>query len=205
MSDLSLGPGRDYGGSFRHRPLIVTGCEDAIAIGLGPFPSTAKAFLRKLPSTLALRTPGTDRLAAHLAVGAEYHLVFDIRGRGGEWLTGKKGCLDFVRRKCSGKSRRGYRDDGRGRHEGCAHRRFSLRLRLYHHTAVCGVPRQGSAGSYSQHRWQHAVRRAVPIQEGLDVDDHLLAHVDPAFECGRTHMRQQDNFPDACELDQLRI
>src|SRR5215831_12250299 len=107
MSDLSLGPGRDYGGSFRHRPLIVTGCEDAIAIGLGPF-----------PSTLALRTPGTDRLAAHLAVGAECHLVFYIRCRGGERLTGKKGCLDFVRRKCSGKSRRGYRDDGRGRHEG---------------------------------------------------------------------------------------
>src|SRR5215467_6797887 len=124
MSDLSLGPGRDYGGSLRHRPLIVTCCEDAIAIGLGPFPSTAKAFLRKLPSTLALRTPGTDRLAAHLAVGAECHLVFDIRCRGGERLTGKKGCLDFVRRKCSGKSRRGYRDDGRGRHEGCAHRRF---------------------------------------------------------------------------------
>src|SRR6266480_3434449 len=156
----SLGPGRDHGGSFHHRPLIVAGRKDAIAIGLGPFPGTAEAFLRKLPSAFALRTPRTDRLAAHLAVGAEYHLVFDVWCRGGDG------------------------GDGHGGHEGGAHRRSSLRWRLHHGTANRGVAQQGSARSLSQHRWQHAVGGAVSIQEGLDVDDYLLAHVDSAFECG---------------------
>src|SRR5207249_10237970 len=135
----SLGPGRDHGGSFHHRPLIVAGRKDAIAIGLGPFPGTAEAFLRKLPSAFALRTPRTDRLAAHLAVGAEYHLVFDVWCRGGERLTGKEGRLDFIRRKCSGKSRCGYGGDCHGGHEGGAHRRSSLRSCLHHGTANRGV------------------------------------------------------------------
>ena len=45
----------------------------------------------------------------------------------------------------------------------------------------------------------------MPIQKGLDVDDHLFPHVDPALERGRAHMRQQHDLADARELDQLRI
>src|SRR5438552_7831982 len=191
----SLGPGRDHGGSFHHRPLIVAGRKDAIAIGLGPFPGTAEAFLRKLPSAFALRTPRTDRLAAHLAVGAEYHLVFDVWCRGSERLTGKEGRLDFIRRKCSGKSRCGYGGDGHGGHEGGARRRSSLRLRLHHGTANRGVAQQGSAGSLSQHRWQHAVGGAVSSQEGLDVDDYLLAHVDRPSSVAEPICGRRTDFP----------
>jgi hypothetical protein len=34
----------------------------------------------------------------------------------------------------------------------------------------------------SEHRRQHAVGRLVAVGEGLDVDQHLLAHLDAAFE-----------------------
>src|SRR5688572_16157621 len=54
----------------------------------------------------------------------------------------------------------------------------------------------------SEHRRNDAVRRFVAIGEGLDVDDDLLAHVDAAFECARTHVRQQH---DVGQLLQLRI
>ena len=43
----------------------------------------------------------------------------------------------------------------------------------------------------SQHAWQHAIRRLVVVEEGSDVDDHLLAHLDAALDGGRAHMRQQ--------------
>src|SRR4051794_40654558 len=36
-------------------------------------------------------------------------------------------------------------------------------------------------GQPSQHARQHAVGRPVAVQEGLDVDDDLLAHVDAPF------------------------
>ena len=55
-----------------------------------------------------------------------------------------------------------------------------------------------------QHRRQHAVRRAVAVQEGLDVDDDLFAHVDAAFDRGRAEMRQQHDLAGARELDELR-
>ena len=56
-----------------------------------------------------------------------------------------------------------------------------------------------------QHRRQHPIRRPVAVHEGADVDDHLLAHVDAAFERGRAHMRQQHHLAGARELDQLRV
>ena len=40
-----------------------------------------------------------------------------------------------------------------------------------------------------QHAWQHPVGRLVVVEEGADVDDHLLAHLDAAFDGGRAHMR----------------
>ena len=45
----------------------------------------------------------------------------------------------------------------------------------------------------------------MPVQEGLDVDDDLLAHVDAALERGRAHMRQQYHLTRAGELDQLGV
>src|ERR1700686_529587 len=52
----------------------------------------------------------------------------------------------------------------------------------------------------SKHRLEYAVGRAVSVGEGLDVDDHLLAHVDAALDSCRAHMRQQH---DIVELEQL--
>ena len=54
---------------------------------------------------------------------------------------------------------------------------------------------------HSQHRRQHAVGRAVAVHEGLDVDDDLLAHVDAAFDGGRTEMRQQHDLAGFGKLD----
>src|SRR5262249_39144691 len=61
------------------------------------------------------------------------------------------------------------------------------------------------AAATLQHRRQDAVGRPVPVQESSDVDDHLLAHVDAAFERGRAPMRQQHHLAHARELDELRI
>src|SRR6516165_3057774 len=56
-----------------------------------------------------------------------------------------------------------------------------------------------------QHRRQDAIRRPMAVQEGLDVDDDLLAHVDTALKRGRGQMRQQHDLAGARELDQLWI
>src|SRR5437763_1117179 len=45
----------------------------------------------------------------------------------------------------------------------------------------------------------------MAVEEGLDVDDDLLAHIDPAFERGRSEMRQQHDLAGPRELDQFRI
>src|SRR5262245_35671281 len=42
---------------------------------------------------------------------------------------------------------------------------------------------------HSEHAGEHAIRRLVVVEEGSDIDNHLLAHVDAAFDGGRTHMR----------------
>src|SRR5579871_2202067 len=42
---------------------------------------------------------------------------------------------------------------------------------------------------FSQHRRKHAVGRLVAIQEGANIDDDLLAHVDAPFERRRAHVR----------------
>src|ERR1700682_2283314 len=49
------------------------------------------------------------------------------------------------------------------------------------------APRPGHVNSRygSQHAWQHAIRWLVVVKEGSDVDDHLLAHLDTAFDGGR--------------------
>ena len=51
----------------------------------------------------------------------------------------------------------------------------------------------------------HAVRRQVAIEKGLDVDDHLLAHVDAAFDRGRAHVRQQHDLALAREPRELGV
>src|SRR5262249_60685981 len=72
-------------------------------------------------------------------------------------------------------------------------------MRRLNDTANRGEPQQRL-----QHRREDAVGRPVPVQESLDVDHHLLAHVDAAFERGRAHMRQQPPLAQASELDELR-
>src|SRR6478735_291189 len=56
-----------------------------------------------------------------------------------------------------------------------------------------------------EHRGQDSIRGPVPVEEGLDIDDDLLAHVDAALERGRTHMGEQHHLAGAGELDQLRV
>src|SRR4029077_3051126 len=56
-----------------------------------------------------------------------------------------------------------------------------------------------------EHRGQDSIRGPVPVEEGLDIDDDLLAHVDAALERGRTHMGEQHHLARAGELDQLRV
>ena len=46
------------------------------------------------------------------------------------------------------------------------------------------VRRSGNAQAPLQHPWDHLIRRAVAVGEGLDVDDDFLAHLDPAFDGG---------------------
>src|SRR5688500_10443116 len=52
----------------------------------------------------------------------------------------------------------------------------------------------------SEHGFEHAVRRRMPIGEGLDVDYDLLAHVDAALNGGRAHVRQQDHVVERQQL-----
>src|SRR6056297_3589100 len=43
----------------------------------------------------------------------------------------------------------------------------------------------------SQHRRHDLIGRAVAVVKGLDIDDHLLAHLDPSLDRRRSHMRQE--------------
>ena len=52
----------------------------------------------------------------------------------------------------------------------------------------------------SEHRCENPVGRLVAVGEGLDVDQHLLAHVDAALERGRAHVRQQHHVVEFEEL-----
>ncbi|ENN84449.1 hypothetical protein RHSP_22289 [Rhizobium freirei PRF 81] len=52
---------------------------------------------------------------------------------------------------------------------------------------------------------QHAIGRAMTVDEGADVDDDLVAHVDAALEGRRAHMRQKYHLALIGELHQLRI
>src|SRR5690606_19389853 len=63
--------------------------------------------------------------------------------------------------------------------------------------------KQGRRRSGAQR--QHAVGRAVAVEEGADVDDDLLAHVDAALDGGRAHMRQDDDLALRRQLDELRV
>src|SRR3954466_7302249 len=84
-----------------------------------------------------------------------------------------------------------------------------------HDTTNRGEPQPGrrarprsrpkTRGGALEHRGQDSIRRPVPVEEGLDIDDDLLAHVDAALERGRTHMGEQDHLARAGELDQLRV
>jgi len=44
-----------------------------------------------------------------------------------------------------------------------------------------------------EHARHDLIGRTVTIREGLDVDDHLFAHLDSALDRRRTHMGQQDH------------
>src|SRR5262249_27028499 len=116
----SLRPGRDRGGSFHHRPLVVAGGHEAVAVLLGALPRGAEAVLGQLPRAFAL-CASADRLARHFAVGGERHLEFDVGRRCGEGLTGEEGRLDFVRCKHGGKGGRGDGDDSHAGDEQSAH------------------------------------------------------------------------------------
>src|SRR5277367_5038959 len=54
-----------------------------------------------------------------------------------------------------------------------------------------------------QHARQHPVRRAVAIDEGLDVEDDLLAHIAAALVGGRAHVGQQGDLSRLCQCDQF--
>jgi hypothetical protein len=54
----------------------------------------------------------------------------------------------------------------------------------------------------SQHGRHNPVWRLVPVAEGLDVDDNLLAHVHPALDGGRPHVRHQHGLR---VLEQARV
>src|SRR5262249_39324839 len=142
VAPVSLRPGRDRRGSLHHRPLVVAGGEDAKAVLLGPLPRGAEAVLGQLPRAFALCASSADRLARHLAVGAERHLVFDVCRRRGEGLTVEERRLDFVRCKRRGKGGRGHGDDGHADDEQGAHGGSPLELRRRHDTANRGEPQQ---------------------------------------------------------------
>ena len=49
-------------------------------------------------------------------------------------------------------------------------------------------------GARSKHGCVHAVRRIVAVEEGVDVDDHLLAHVEAALKRRRAKVRKNHNL-----------
>src|SRR5690348_9703798 len=57
----------------------------------------------------------------------------------------------------------------------------------------------------SEHRGQYAIRRAVAVHEGADIDDHLLAHVDAPFDRRRSHVRQEHDLSGAREAHELGL
>ena len=115
---LSLRPDRLDGRALHHRPFVGAGIHQGEAIGHGgAAPGGAEAVLRQLPGAFAL-VASADRLAFHLAVRLERHLVFDVRQRRRrERLTVEERGLDFARRQpCrlrGGNSRR--QQDGESR------------------------------------------------------------------------------------------
>jgi hypothetical protein len=62
----------------------------------------------------------------------------------------------------------------------------ALRNRPFEEGGAGAMPASPPA---SKHSGVHAVGRIVPVEEGADVDDHLLAHVETAFEGCRAEMR----------------
>src|SRR6187401_1318773 len=62
-----------------------------------------------------------------------------------------------------------------------------------------------SSVAASEHAGQHAVRRLVVVEEGPDIDDHLLAHLDAAFDRGRAHVRQQRDLAGLGQPNQFWI
>ena len=62
---------------------------------------------------------------------------------------------------------------------------------LHPASAVTARSARRLTDNFSEHARQHAVRRLVIVEEGPDIDDHLLAHLDAALDGGRAHMRQQ--------------
>src|ERR1043166_6082054 len=112
---LLLRPRCDRGGALHDRPFVVGHVEHGEAVLPVVLPCRAIAVLRQLPGALALGAGLADRLARHLAVGGEHHLVADaLRGRGGERLAGEKRRLNFARRQFSGGEGRGGNQDRRG-------------------------------------------------------------------------------------------
>src|SRR5215813_10141059 len=118
---VSFRPGRDRRGSLHHRPLVVAGGKDLKAVLLGALPRGAEAILGQLPRAFGLCASSADRLARHFAVGGERHLVFDVRRRRGEGLTGEEGRLDFVGCKRRGKGGCGDGNDSHAGDEQGAH------------------------------------------------------------------------------------
>src|SRR5436190_8440147 len=90
---------------------------------------------------------------------------------------------------------------------------MAIRMRRSGCNAAMAPARRSSSASKalltppprSQHARQHAIWRLMVVEEGSDVDDHLLAHVDAAFDGGRAHMRQQRHLAGLAEPHQLWI
>src|SRR5690606_21465251 len=65
------------------------------------------------------------------------------------------------------------------------------------HQIAC-APRSDVSG-------QDAIRWAVAVEEGADVDDHLLTHIDAALDGGRSHVGQDDDPVFLSEFQELGI
>ena len=55
--------------------------------------------------------------------------------------------------------------------------------------AICRQLQRSASGPGAR-LWQHPVRRLVAVDEGADIDDHRLAHLDPRLERRRGHVRR---------------